>query len=376
MNTKIAVIGAGVSGITTGVLLQQLGYKVTIYSSELPLTSKQNPAFPSQFPSASIIPHSVFHSEIDKLFDASQFLFSSLHSSNFSGLRIHEHYELFGYDTPEAIYARYIEGFTNVKELEWSPQHPDIPIKSGWKFNSYFADWNSYLPQLIKIFSGNNGQFIQQKIDLNSYENISEDIVINCSGTGSHQLKSESKNPLILLGHLLKVKDTPKLLSPNKHTVSFNFTPGIEIYSDSFKTPLDVYTYPRGKDWILGGSRFKGTLDSEGKWISSDTLSTIFPNQIISLNAAILDHSFGIDLKLFEDREFQEAYRYVRDTENGLRLEAEENSNKLVIHNYGHGGAGVTLSWGAAFKVSELISLKTQSFNKSLDEVSELLTIL
>ncbi|MEP1150187.1 MAG: FAD-dependent oxidoreductase [Balneola sp.] len=376
MNTKIAVIGAGVSGITTGVLLQQLGYKVTIYSNELPLTSKQNPAFPSQFPSASIIPHSVFHSEIDTLFNSSQFLFSSLHNSNFSGLRIHEHYELFGYDTPDVTYTRYIEGFSKIEELDWSPQHPDIEIKSGWKFNSYFADWNSYLPQLIKIFNGNNGQFIQQKVDLNSYEGISEDIVINCSGTGSHQLESEIKNPLILLGHLLKVKETPELLSPNKNTVSFNFTPGIDTYSDSFKTPFDVYTYPRGKDWILGGSRFKGTLDNEGKWVSHDALSTIFPDQIISLNADIINHSFGIDLKLYTNREFQQAYRYVRDTENGLRLEAEENSNKLVIHNYGHGGAGVTLSWGTAFKVSELISARTQSTRKNLDEISELLTIL
>ncbi len=33
---------------------------------------------------------------------------------------------------------------------------------------------------------------------------------------------------------------------------------------------------------------------------------------------------------------------------SGFRVEAESMGEKLVIHNYGHGGAGITLSWGTA----------------------------
>ena len=37
------------------------------------------------------------------------------------------------------------------------------------------------------------------------------------------------------------------------------------------------------------------------------------------------------------------------------RLEAETASGKFIVHNYGHGGAGITLSWGCAAKVHDLV---------------------
>jgi D-amino-acid oxidase len=37
-----------------------------------------------------------------------------------------------------------------------------------------------------------------------------------------------------------------------------------------------------------------------------------------------------------------------------VRLEKELISGKVIIHNYGHGGSGVTLSWGCAEEVVEL----------------------
>ena len=37
-----------------------------------------------------------------------------------------------------------------------------------------------------------------------------------------------------------------------------------------------------------------------------------------------------------------------------VRLDKEIISDKIVIHNYGHGGSGVTLSWGCAEEVVEI----------------------
>src|SRR3954452_42677 len=46
----------------------------------------------------------------------------------------------------------------------------------------------------------------------------------------------------------------------------------------------------------------------------------------------------------------------VRPYRNGsYRLDAETISGKFFVHNYGHGGAGITLSWGCAAKVRDIV---------------------
>ncbi len=42
----------------------------------------------------------------------------------------------------------------------------------------------------------------------------------------------------------------------------------------------------------------------------------------------------------------------------GVRLEREQlHDGRIVIHNYGHGGAGFTLSWGCAREVLDTATL-------------------
>jgi glycine/D-amino acid oxidase-like deaminating enzyme len=46
----------------------------------------------------------------------------------------------------------------------------------------------------------------------------------------------------------------------------------------------------------------------------------------------------------------------VRPYRNGsYRLDAETSAGKFIVHSYGHGGAGITLSWGCAAKVRDIV---------------------
>jgi D-amino-acid oxidase len=57
----------------------------------------------------------------------------------------------------------------------------------------------------------------------------------------------------------------------------------------------------------------------------------------------------------FNSVEVIEAKVGLRPARNEVRLETEQIGDKTIIHNYGHGGAGFTLSWGCANEVVELI---------------------
>jgi len=39
----------------------------------------------------------------------------------------------------------------------------------------------------------------------------------------------------------------------------------------------------------------------------------------------------------------------------GFRVAAEKIGARLCVHNYGHGGAGITLSWGTAQRAAEIV---------------------
>jgi D-amino-acid oxidase len=52
--------------------------------------------------------------------------------------------------------------------------------------------------------------------------------------------------------------------------------------------------------------------------------------------------------------------------EQTYRLEPENVGSKFVVHNYGHGGAGITLSWGCAQEVFDIVRKQGVAANDSI----------
>src|ERR1700730_5723201 len=53
-------------------------------------------------------------------------------------------------------------------------------------------------------------------------------------------------------------------------------------------------------------------------------------------------------VKVSRDRIIREVVGLRPYRPEGFVVEAERVGQKLLVHNYGHGGAGITLSWGTA----------------------------
>jgi D-amino-acid oxidase len=104
-----------------------------------------------------------------------------------------------------------------------------------------------------------------------------------------------------------------------------------------------TYVVPRIDDIVVGGTAEEGRFDLD---VDPETAAGILA-RATSLVPALADareitHKVGL--------------RPARPT---VRLEAEHREGRTVVHCYGHGGAGVTLSWGCAADVVDLTRAAT-----------------
>jgi D-amino-acid oxidase len=114
--------------------------------------------------------------------------------------------------------------------------------------------------------------------------------------------------------------------------------PGIEdfLISRDEEPPWIVYMFPHGDTVLLGGTNDEGNWDKEPQSQIAERIvaqcSAIDPRL---RGAPILGHRVGL-----------------RPCRPEVRLESEPFGTGVLWHNYGHGGAGISLSWGCAAEVA------------------------
>jgi D-amino-acid oxidase len=149
-------------------------------------------------------------------------------------------------------------------------------------------------------------------------------IVLNCAGMGARALASDDK--------LCPVR--------GQHLVTTN--PGISQFTevDTGDSPNLIAIYPHADHLVLGGTAEPGRWDREPSPQTAAAILTRCTGLEPRLRAAeIIEHRVGL-----------------RPTRNEVRLEERTSTGHVrLIHNYGHGGAGVSLAWGCANQVATLI---------------------
>ena len=370
---KLIIIGAGVSGITTALTLQSLGYDTSVFTAEDPnqiANKNHHPELASLFPSASVIPHTVNAStqRLENIFKTSQSFFYDLRKHTFPGITTHKHYEIFEFNKKKPAYCEWMLNWRAIGESDdkFIPRRKSRQSLYGWRFDCIFADWPLYFPALVKCYRQSGGTITLKKLTPDEIGKLPAPIIINCAGAGSPFLFDDpGDEQLLVRGHLLHQPDRPLITNDHGEILSYNYTPGTSVYADLQGNPCDVYCYPRKDGWYIGGSRQTGRLDGDKNWSGEEFRGDSYsiddlkiPAAIVDLNREILEESYGLSFKITKDTGSMLGYRYIRSAKNGLRLEEETLGNKRVIHNYGHGGAGVTLSWGCALEIAQKMAAK------------------
>src|SRR5262249_35276492 len=161
------------------------------------------------------------------------------------------------------------------------------------------------------------------------------DVIVHCTGLGARGLGDESVYPV--RGALIRVHNDGRAIPriTDAHCISRNGSS-----EQGF-----IFIVPRGEDTlILGGLAEPGEWDMEIGLNNYEPIRNMYRRcvQFMPLleRATIIDaEPVRVGLRPFR--------------RGNVRLEHE--SGTRIIHNYGHGGSGVTFSWGCALEVADRV---------------------
>jgi len=309
---EVLVVGAGVSGLTTAVRLAENGVRVRVRAEREPAESTSAAAGAIWDPIYANHPSVPIWAE--RTYDA----FVRMEAEKRPGVRLIDGVEASrdGVATPD--WAINLPGYHDCTAGELPPG-----FTSGWHYRAPIIDMPPYLRWLLRRFTRAGGEVGWGRLE--SLHEAFDDapLVVNCSGVGARDLVPDIEVRPIR-GQLVAVRN-----------------PGITEFFAEHTDALSEMTYllPQGPVLLLGGSADKGVdemvPDLEVARGIVARCAEIFPP---IADAELLGHRAG-----------------VRPDRPRIRLEHEDLGGRHLVHNYGHSGAGVSVSWGCADDVAKLV---------------------
>jgi len=316
--SEILVLGAGVSGLSCGILLLKKGYRVTIWAKDLPPNTTSNKAGAYWYP-YQCNPKD----KATKWAKATlEYFKKELLNDPKSGCIIEQAIEIFDTKVGEPWWKDAIGEYKRPTKEELPSGYID-----GYEINAVLADTSIYMNYLVNTFNQLGGKLLQKNVSKVQEALDKCNIVVNCTGLGSRELFNDN-SIYPVRGQIVKVKHN-----------GFN-----KVIADDEGHNSLSYIIPRINDIILGGTAQVNNWNLEVD--PKDTKEILRKCAEIEprfKNVEIIGESVGL-----------------RPVRTEVRLEAEDYSGKTVIHNYGHGGAGFTLSWGCA---QDVVTLVDKAFN-------------
>lgn len=309
MKRRVAIVGAGVSGLTCAVLFAESGFETSILAEQIGDETNSAAAAAIWYPydvgsTTELIPWALI--SYGRFLELARFLESGV----------------------SLIELRVFSRQGPLAPPDWARLFAPRPLaageippafKDGFSIHVPLIETAKYLEYLKSRLTSAGGTITRasrfkrlEEVDPHS------DLVVNCAGIGARDLVPDRE----MEPHRGQVVIVGKLDLP---------------YAIVCDDPPLLYAIPRSGDCVFGGTNDV----SDDREIDALTTTRIL---------AGCEQALGIVAPpLIRERV---GLRPGRRT--GVRVAAERlPDGRTVLHNYGHGGAGFTLSWGCAQTVLE-----------------------
>jgi D-amino-acid oxidase len=312
MSAEVTVVGAGVIGLTCALGLAESGLRVRVVARDRLADTTSGVAAAVWYPYRAYP-----YERVLGWSDASYRTFARLAADDpGAGVRMRLGTELLRADAPDPWWAGAVPDLTKVT---------DVPagFVAGWRFPAPVIDMSRYLPWLEGRLGAHGVRPEALTVDrLGSGDGLGG-VVVDCAGLGARELVPDPS------------------VTPVRGQVVLCGQVGLEewVVDDGDESHGLTYVVPRIDDIVVGGTAEEGSFDRR-----------VDPG----VAAAILERARGLVPALAGAP--VRAHRVgLRPARPAVRLDAEVRDGRRVVHCYGHGGAGVTLSWGCAADVVALV---------------------
>lgn len=307
---RVRVVGAGVIGLTTASCLADDGWDVDVVAAAPPADTTSAVAAAFWYP----------------------YLVGPADAVARWGLVARQRFDVLADDPAVPVVRRRVHERFREHDVDpgWRLGLPDpvrevvaAPHRDGWAFTTWVADMPRYLAWLAAGLDDRGVPVtVRQLADLAEAADPEVDLVVDCAGVGARGLVPDPS--VVAVGGQVVLLEAPDVT---------------DVWLDADDPAGPTYVVPRTDVVVAGGTAVTGT--PAGARPDPATAAAILERAralVPALDGApVVGHALGR-----------------RPSRPDVRLELEVRPWGSVLHHYGHGGAGMTLSWGSAEAAAEL----------------------